>query len=505
MNRKHILAIAWGFMFFLSLGNLFAQKEQFGHDPNGAFLSQLEPLVRSQFGDRMRLRYYFVLDSLINKGPIEGRFENVTDPYGTLQHCVLFSARPPLPRIRPENEHVLDDSTIFGIFKNGTILWSTGPVCKGYFLDLFSSSDLNNDGKVDIAMINHWHVSGRNSERMSFLWIFSWDGNTGHIINQADSLGYSALKAADEMFELLDFDGDGVKEIRGEWLTEDDPDGGGYFTNNPSPTRPWVTYGWNGSLYGYWPSIHQVGGHDFLPANRLSASVSCKITIADSLLDYAYTWTNSPSSKQDVSAIYLGGVKMLISSRGPTNWLMQSTILVNGRIWDAFFDNKPNMIKPGQISGGFGLTSSGLPALIKAFAQGYSPKPRLLNETGAIVISEEMARNDILTNSVQVFTVGPVDPPSPFDPLNFLDTLKSWTTQSRSFGWITTQPIVDKYFGYFNTARTQLQGNNGASTKTTLQHILQDVNVDSSSALTSEAYALIRYNTEYLLKKLNGK
>jgi hypothetical protein len=69
-------------------------------------------------------------------------------------------------------------------------------------------------------------------------------------------------------------------------------------------------------------------------------------------------------------------------------------------------------------------------------------------------------------------------------------------------GWIRDQSTADKYLGYFSTAKTQLEQNNTAGARTTLQSVLHDVDVDSSSTLTSEAYALLRYNTEYLLNQL---
>ena len=47
-----------------------------------------------------------------------------------------------------------------------------------------------------------------------------------------------------------------------------------------------------------------------------------------------------------------------------------------------------------------------------------------------------------------------------------------------------------------------MQQNNIAGARNTLNNVLNNVNLDSSSNLTSEAYALIRYNTEYLLTKL---
>ena len=65
-----------------------------------------------------------------------------------------------------------------------------------------------------------------------------------------------------------------------------------------------------------------------------------------------------------------------------------------------------------------------------------------------------------------------------------------------------TNSPADKYSNHFTTAKTQLQQNNIPAVKNTLNQVLHDVDQDSTANLTSEAYALLRYNTEYLLNNL---
>ena len=56
--------------------------------------------------------------------------------------------------------------------------------------------------------------------------------------------------------------------------------------------------------------------------------------------------------------------------------------------------------------------------------------------------------------------------------------------------------------GYINSAKASLLQKGIASARSSLQRLLQDVDIDSTSKLTSEAYSLLRYNTEYLLAQL---
>ena len=81
--------------------------------------------------------------------------------------------------------------------------------------------------------------------------------------------------------------------------------------------------------------------------------------------------------------------------------------------------------------------------------------------------------------------------------------MNSYVSEARILGWITNQSTADKYTNYMDTVRSQLQNLNLSGARVTLQTVISHVNSDSSSTLTSEAYALIRFNTEYLLSILH--
>jgi hypothetical protein len=84
----------------------------------------------------------------------------------------------------------------------------------------------------------------------------------------------------------------------------------------------------------------------------------------------------------------------------------------------------------------------------------------------------------------------------------FFDSLIGFINTCSSFGWIKDQAIANKYLGYFDSAKGSLGQNDPNAARLTLTQVLTDVNADSTNNLTSEAYALIRYNTEYLLSQL---
>jgi hypothetical protein len=95
-------------------------------------------------------------------------------------------------------------------------------------------------------------------------------------------------------------------------------------------------------------------------------------------------------------------------------------------------------------------------------------------------------------------TVGPVAPHSPLDSLAFLDTLKSYVSQSGAVGWITSHETEMRYSTLIDTAKAQFQQGSRLKARLTLDRIVANTELDNAGALSSEAYALLKFNCEYL-------
>jgi hypothetical protein len=98
--------------------------------------------------------------------------------------------------------------------------------------------------------------------------------------------------------------------------------------------------------------------------------------------------------------------------------------------------------------------------------------------------------------------VGPWAPDTRFEPDVFLDTLSAFVRQSRSLKWNQTDKTDKKHLDYLDETRAEWLRGKISEANDTLKTILGNANADSSSAITSEAHALIRYNTEYLADRL---
>ncbi len=301
------------------------------------------------------------------------------------------------------------------------------------------------------------------------------------------------------MYDLFEIDTSAAMLVRCCWPDVDSEDFTESFPDLHISTYPYITCSWSGSQYGVWPDTRQIPGDEFLPANQLSVSVKCEVKNISDSLSFQYYWANSINSRQRMEEFILMGIRESFLPYGLTNWTYYGfNHKYSYASWGVRFFLFNLCLPPGTSQKGVLLHTIGLPSIIKYYVQGFrfGPYYELKKDYNEII------EKDLLDNSYIGTTIGPVDPPSPFDSLTFIDTLTSFTTRSRDLGWITTQPIADKYLALFSSAKSSLQANNFGAARTSLNSVLTAVNQDSSSTITSEAYALIRNNTEYLLSKL---
>lgn len=401
------------------------------------------------------------------------------DPDNLLEHCYIFTAHNAVfPGLR----------NVLGIFRNGQIVWNSDTLIASDGSsgdELFGSYDLLGDGKIEI--ISLWPEGGQ-SETM---WLYKWDGETGVRINALGSRGHSVLFKYDG-FDFADVDGDGAWEIQAS---------SGLKTNSNQPSI-WTitTYKWNGQYYDAWPGDPGYRQNTFYPRDRVSVTIAATVTQAQSHLWYRYRVENGSSSVQKLSEIILrrrsNNITGISSRKGWSGFNGNGIIdwVCYGPTTGVFLYSTSNLISKGEVDSSFGFYAIGLPCISDYFAQGYNRTP-----TGYDL---NLEYQNAYTNSRSGRTVAAADPPSPFSGFNFLDTLDSYTIQSRSIGWITNDPTANAFVAGFDSAKAQLQRNDTRLARYTLDTVLAHAVQDSTNVLSSEAFALIYYNTQYLLSQL---
>ncbi len=207
-------------------------------DPQGVVHDQLLSLIQARYGSSFQYVQYSILDTLISYSSRD--LEDIQDPYGTLRGCVLFSTY----KDNGDSEPI---TFIVGMEKNGQVIWDNAPGTSADLGgELLYAQDINNDGEVELLVseTDQDYLKTSDSPFLCYLYVLSWNGTSGQLINAFQSNGKSAMMG-DGSFELVDKDGEGIQEIRTS-LPDIDMDWGNYETS----TFPYVTYGWNGGRCG---------------------------------------------------------------------------------------------------------------------------------------------------------------------------------------------------------------------------------------------------------------
>jgi len=230
---------------------------------------------------------------------------------------------------------------------------------------------------------------------------------------------------------------------------------------------------------------------------ELNVTARASVTKINESFIFRYTLLSSSSSSQKAWEYSLFDVSGFDSLKSATGWDVGTSVIPKRRVTWASSDSAYDVL-PGKSLVGFSVISRGLPSIKDFYVRGYIDVPAISVEPDSIFSGL------FPDNSFHGTTLGPTASPIPFRPLYFIDSLISYVSRSRSLSWITSQQTADNYLHYFMRVRSQLQAGRESEAIGNLQVVLKNSEADSSSLLTSEAYALIRYNTEHLIRRLHG-
>ncbi|MFZ3073102.1 MAG: hypothetical protein WA162_07645 [Thermodesulfobacteriota bacterium] len=108
-------------------------------------------------------------------------------------------------------------------------------------------------------------------------------------------------------------------------------------------------------------------------------------------------------------------------------------------------------------------------------------------------------------------TIGPTAPPANFIPVVFINYIISLKHEAASLGWIKNYGIVNSLDVKLENAKEAIARNNLASAKNLIEAFINEVEAQGCASydkcvagkhITPEAYGLLKYNAEYLLKRL---
>ncbi len=166
-------------------------------------------------------------------------------------------------------------------------------------------------------------------------------------------------------------------------------------------------------------------------------------------------------------------------------------------------------LEPTWSTDGFALESPDLPGIMTAYFRGKVPTLIWPSEIpGGKIGAQIFALEVFPANHVLRKTVAPVAAPSPFEATDFLETIISYIDQAFNLGWIDDQDIVNDLDEKLGDAKQQLEQGETKEAIEILQDFIEEVEEeagveeeeeDDEKHLTSEAYALLKYNAEFLI------
>lgn len=246
----------------------------------------------------------------------------------------------------------------------------------------------------------------------------------------------------------------------------------------------------------------------YLPGNRVMFN-SVTTVIPDvsqsGLYSYSYELFNDAASLHALSYFAVETSRTVSPGSPDEYWFFGFNPVISSYEWnDINYDSLG--ISPGSNEGGFSFKSVGLPAIATAYASNYSTTyfPEEEFDPPATGALDFVALMKDSTKYVIGSVVAPREDFLSLDLFTFLDTLDAFPQRSFDLGWITTSSLSGSLESSFQNVLANLQLNDEVAAVTELVSILDTVESEKDTGLTSEAYALLKFNIEYLLTQIRS-
>jgi len=200
-----------------------------------------------------------------------------------------------------------------------------------------------------------------------------------------------------------------------------------------------------------------------------------------------------------------GGREVGLSMTGvPTEW----TAAIDGDVCVNFGARiGPAKVHAGEQRDGFEVSSRALPGIRQARLRPdlWEFLPNVEDDPDGPPV------NDQVPASAQVVkTVGPVAPPRAFSPRAFADEIELMVNEGRALGWIATDDAKAALLDSLLALKTSLDAGDFNDARSAASGFIAHVNLNGcgvfscggSQAISSEGYALLRYNMEYLRDRI---
>lgn len=232
-------------------------------------------------------------------------------------------------------------------------------------------------------------------------------------------------------------------------------------------------------------------------------TVHANVNYAGQFLDFEYAIENSLHSEQNIYSFLVEISTDFELVKSPNMWrgnfYSARKRVISWGSRDSSFD-----VKASELLSGFVLRVHALPNFTNYFARGYveitpvqyGKAPELAQTEGA----------DIFQNSKKGLTLGPWLPDSTLSLDSFTDTLETFRYRScEELGWATDTAVCGQLEESLSQVKISLLAQDSVAAANALSNFIELVEQEKDASLTSEGYALLYFNADYLRAKLVGK
>jgi hypothetical protein len=99
-------------------------------------------------------------------------------------------------------------------------------------------------------------------------------------------------------------------------------------------------------------------------------------------------------------------------------------------------------------------------------------------------------------------TIGPKAPPKVFKASGFAKYLRSLLDQSSKLAWVKNPAILKSLEAKLDQIQKKIDAGDKKTAKNILKAFVSEIEAQNGKHLASEAYALLKFNGQYLLERL---
>jgi hypothetical protein len=250
----------------------------------------------------------------------------------------------------------------------------------------------------------------------------------------------------------------------------------------------------------------------FKSAKDINVSVGAVAEETINGFNYNYMLSSSKKSSQDVWSFMIEHQSPLTNTLSPEGWSGMGTGITGGSPYSWSSDEADDFnIKPGGSLSGFSLQSAGLPGIVTFYAHGWVDLPTITEEEMPGEDEEDCPERNIFINAFKTKTIGPTAPPEELVPADFLRNLIEMKHEATKQGWITNTGVERSLDAKLDAALKNVQSGNTKAAGNILGAFINEVEAQGCETyddcpkgkhLTPEAYALLKYNAQYLIDNL---